>query len=1535
MATLLRIAPGLSLPFLSVLALLAGMQTQAAAADNCSELFSRNNLVAWCIVPFDRAKRTPEERAAMLERLGFERFAYDWRAEQLPTFEREIAALKEHHISLDAVWFPAALNDEARTILEALRRHNIHTQLWVTMGDPAPQGDQAAKLAAAAATIKPIADEAAKLGCKVALYNHGGWFGEPENELAVVQRLGMPNVGIVYNLHHGHDHLDRFVTLLEKMLPHLLALNLNGMDREGDHVGRKILPLGQGAIDLPLLRTICASGYRGPIGILGHTQDDAEERLRDNLDGLDWLVAQLQYQSPRREKPTPRTTVGELPAMPAGQFLGRIAEGRADYRQPPLSVECRARLTARDNYNILVANDTKQSGAHWELFSMAGSGTLTAYLPGMKPDHVRSSRDVCDGEWHGVAMLYEPARVRLLVDGEVVADQAMEATGKAAVPGSLALGRLVEGGLGCNGEIAHVRLSRGVRERPHRGDGPPQADEQTVGLWVFTEPSGDTLDRSKLKNIARQVAGETREQGLVPPPGPNLLPADAFSRSQVVDRSRDDAYLGVKVDSAGRVFVGAREAVYLFEPAPGGFLLRQQVCRLPPDSIVMDVEFRGDDLYVLADNALYLLPRGRVELGVNPRRILWGLPLDLHVSFHCLAWGPEGDLYLTHGDPLLNYGDWNRPDHWGHWTLYCGPNGERVPYTGVGAVLRMRPDGSRVQVVAGGLRGPVGLAFSPRWDLFTNDNDHESRADLYAPARLLHVTPHIDFAWPRGWMASKSPWRYDLVEPLTATMGRGVPCGLVWRDGHVARSLRERKGAPVDDAFPHEPPSRSATSVPLAEQAGYGGSLLMARWDQMTVQNCPLVPRGASFSTREDNYTLGRGFARPVATAIGPDGRFFVTELYLGGNVGSPHCYSDLVMVTNSRETDRQWQPIDVGRVSAERLWQELSHGLWQRRAAAHQELLRRGGDLLDEAAARLAHIDPSGTAKYHLPWLAAASGPADARRLLIGLAKNSDAELRRQALRALAEYRRLEAPDELFTAALDDAEPSVQLAALVALFDRDGDLPVGVIARLAAGDDTYLRQTAAKLLARRATYEELAGLARSDDAADRRTAILAAGFRLTVPPSDYAPPEGLPLSYNSGNASFRLTFADAEKPVDLRALGRVGSFTTAEWWKSAPHTDDERRLFDLLTAALGDSNSDVVEQSAFFLSLLNDPATGPQIAEARRRLLASQAATYAARKVERAWLLGPTGDESFFLEKAAPPDRGPIDLSATYPAGAERLGWKQVEPVEGRFTSSFSSDQPSSRLYLCFQLQSTARQPAVVELADGGPAAVWHNGQAVAIASHGAAFELQPGSNDVLIRVDRPSMNDITVRFRAAKGVVAGVPEKVDFGLLAERLKQAATGGDQVPAELLSADWSNAVSEGDAQRGRALFGSLGCTKCHGVTLEQPGGGAPNLAGLRRRFNTAYVVESVLLPSKQVADPFRGTTLALADGRTLSGLVVNDTDEQLELLLPDAKRATVAKADIEQRAHSTISPMPSGLVKTEQELRDLLAYLFSAQPLPP
>jgi sugar phosphate isomerase/epimerase len=241
----------------------------------------------------------------MLDRLGIRRLAYDYRAEHIPTFDSEVETMKRHRIEFLAWWFPVELNDEARGILAVIERHKITPQLWVMGGGPPtkagapPEGaaEQRARVEAEARRIRPIAEAAARLGCKVALYNHGNWFGEPENQIEIIERLkpdAITNVGIVYNFHHGHDHIDRFPQMFRRMQPWLLCVNLSGMVKDGERTGRKILHLAEGDQELGMLRVIRDSGWSGPIGIIDHRPEtDSEETLRNNLRGYEWLIKEL------------------------------------------------------------------------------------------------------------------------------------------------------------------------------------------------------------------------------------------------------------------------------------------------------------------------------------------------------------------------------------------------------------------------------------------------------------------------------------------------------------------------------------------------------------------------------------------------------------------------------------------------------------------------------------------------------------------------------------------------------------------------------------------------------------------------------------------------------------------------------------------------------------------------------------------------------------------------------------------------------------------------------------------------------------------------------------------------------------------------------------------------------------------------------------------------------------------------------------------------------------------------------------------
>ncbi len=272
--------------FFSALAVAAMLSAESA------RIYEPGNLVAWCVVPFDAKKRGPAERAEMLQKLGFTKFAYDWRAEHLPTFEQEVVELKKRKIELTAVWFPSVLNADAKALLAVIEKHKLTPQLWVMIPEPGGPKDYK-RYQAAADQLMPVVEAAGKLGCRVSLYNHGGWAGEWGILGVVVRSIDRPHVGLVYNLHHGHADLGRLSLELKWMRHKMHAITINGMHADGDRTGRKIEVLGEGPEDLPLLRTIRDSGYLGLIGVLGHTDDDAEARLADNLAGLARMRAAL------------------------------------------------------------------------------------------------------------------------------------------------------------------------------------------------------------------------------------------------------------------------------------------------------------------------------------------------------------------------------------------------------------------------------------------------------------------------------------------------------------------------------------------------------------------------------------------------------------------------------------------------------------------------------------------------------------------------------------------------------------------------------------------------------------------------------------------------------------------------------------------------------------------------------------------------------------------------------------------------------------------------------------------------------------------------------------------------------------------------------------------------------------------------------------------------------------------------------------------------------------------------------------------
>ena len=154
----------LFLVLLMVAAVLAPVVSPAEPPPN----LQTENLVPWCLVPFDASKRNPEERAKMLVRLGLRRCAYDWRQEHIAEFEEEIRQYQRHGIEFFAFW---GGHDEAFRLFE---KHKIHPQVWRTA--PSPKAEtQAGKIQSAVDSLRELAVKTGRAECPLGLYNHGGW----------------------------------------------------------------------------------------------------------------------------------------------------------------------------------------------------------------------------------------------------------------------------------------------------------------------------------------------------------------------------------------------------------------------------------------------------------------------------------------------------------------------------------------------------------------------------------------------------------------------------------------------------------------------------------------------------------------------------------------------------------------------------------------------------------------------------------------------------------------------------------------------------------------------------------------------------------------------------------------------------------------------------------------------------------------------------------------------------------------------------------------------------------------------------------------------------------------------------------------------------------------------------------------------------------------------------------------------------------------------------------------------------------------
>jgi putative heme-binding domain-containing protein len=131
---------------------------------------------------------------------------------------------------------------------------------------------------------------------------------------------------------------------------------------------------------------------------------------------------------------------------------------------------------------------------------------------------------------------------------------------------------------------------------------------------------------------------------------------------------------------------------------------------------------------------------------------------------------------------------------------------------------------------------------------------------------------------------------------------------------------------------------------------------------------------------------------------------------------------------------------------------------------------------------------------------------------------------------------------------------------------------------------------------------------------------------------------------------------------------------------------------------------------------------------------------------------------------------------------------------------------------------------------------------------------------------------------------------------------------------------------------GRAALKQVSCGQCHKFAGEG-GSVGPELTGVGSRLSPHDLLESIVLPSKVIAEGYAATEIETTSGEIVTGRIVRE-DDQTVVVLPQtaiADATSVRKNEIRRRELSKVSNMPAGILNTLQtnQILDLLAYLIS------
>ncbi len=426
-----------------------------------------------------------------------------------------------------------------------------------------------------------------------------------------------------------------------------------------------------------------------------------------------------------------------------------------------------------------------------------------------------------------------------------------------------------------------------------------------------------------------------------------------------------DSVLAVRPDGSTRVFADKLQSVMGLEWVDGTLY----VVHAPFLS-----SFRDSDGDGVADVRVDLVT------GLGPK--IPGLNgLNDHVASG-VRLGMDGFLYVSVGDKGVPLGR--------------GSDGATITL-GSGGVVRVRPDGTGLEVVSTGERNPLSVALTAKDDIFTFGNDDDSR--LW-PNSLTHHVVGGHYGYPYEFLAA--PHRaLPIVAGQTGGAGAQGVCS-------------------VDDGLP----------------ARFRGNLFFCDWGLQSLARYEVEPQGATFRLvrRESVVEKGNlGDFRPFSIAPTADGSgFWVVDWAYNGWLGVGPKTGRLFRLSYTGADKATPSPRTPGTDPVSQI-NGLDHPTLAVRLANQRLLARAGTSAIRPLAERLADRSAAETGRIHALWALDETRSPEARRAIRAAMVDPSPAVRSQAIRS-GGIRRDSETETTLTKALADPDPSVRREAAIAL---------------------------------------------------------------------------------------------------------------------------------------------------------------------------------------------------------------------------------------------------------------------------------------------------------------------------------------------------------------------------------------------------------------------------------------------------------------------------------------------------------------------